>query len=67
MFTIRERYRDLIEAADTIAEMEKTSESAVSKIANIVDTCRQLQEKYLIGFKMMPDKIFDERYCVPKT
>lgn len=48
----RERYRDLIQAADSIAEMKQTSESVVTKIVNIEKTFHDLQQKYLIGFKM---------------
>lgn len=50
----RERYRDLIQAADTIAEMEKTADNVVAKIVHIEDTFQKLQEKYLIGFKVEP-------------
>lgn len=51
-----ERYRDLIQAADTIAEMKETSECVVSRISAIQETFQFLQQKYLIGFKMEPDK-----------
>ncbi|XP_043472746.1 conserved oligomeric Golgi complex subunit 1 isoform X1 [Leptopilina heterotoma] len=53
---VGERYRDLIQAADTIAEMKETSECVVSRICDIQDTFQHLQQKYLMGFKMEPDK-----------
>lgn len=58
----RERYRDLIVAADTIAKMKITSEQVIARIANIEDKFRELQKKYLIGFKTEPigDKL--DRY-----
>ena len=49
---LRERYRDLIQAADSIAEMKQTSESVIAKIVNVEQTFHDLQQKYLIGFKM---------------
>lgn len=54
MITFRERYRDLILAADTIGKMKITSEEVTSKIANIEDKFKELQKKYLIGFKTEP-------------
>lgn len=52
--TFRERYRDLILAADTIGKMKITSEQVTTRIANIEDKFRELQKKYLIGFKTEP-------------
>lgn len=52
--TFRERYRDLILAADTIAKMKITSEQVTARIANVEDKFRELQKKYLIGFKTEP-------------
>ncbi|XP_015609799.1 conserved oligomeric Golgi complex subunit 1 isoform X2 [Cephus cinctus] len=49
---VGERYRDLIQAADTIADMKRTSEDVITRIIDMEDTCRTLQQKYLIGFKM---------------
>ncbi|XP_043288617.1 conserved oligomeric Golgi complex subunit 1 isoform X2 [Venturia canescens] len=49
---VGERYRDLIQAADTIAEMRETSKNVISRIADIEETFRDLQQKYLIGFKI---------------
>ncbi|XP_015110363.1 conserved oligomeric Golgi complex subunit 1 isoform X2 [Diachasma alloeum] len=51
---VGERYRDLIQAADTIAEMKRTSEEVTQRIAGIEDKFRELQQKYLIGFKLDP-------------
>ncbi|XP_034935180.1 conserved oligomeric Golgi complex subunit 1 isoform X2 [Chelonus insularis] len=51
---VGERYRDLIQAADTIAEMRKTTESVIQRIADIEDTFKDLNQKYLIGFKIDP-------------
>lgn len=53
---IRERYRDLIQAADSIAEMKETSQTVLDKIVNIQETFHQLQQKYLIGFKIETDE-----------
>ncbi|XP_071866705.1 conserved oligomeric Golgi complex subunit 1 isoform X1 [Bombus fervidus] len=49
---VGERYRDLILAADTIGKMKITSERVISRITNIEDKFRELQKKYLIGFKI---------------
>lgn len=59
LMTFRERYRDLILAADTIGKMKITSEGVTSKIANIEDKFKELQKKYLIGFKteLVEDKL----------
>ncbi|XP_011334324.2 conserved oligomeric Golgi complex subunit 1 isoform X1 [Ooceraea biroi] len=48
---VGERYRDLILAADTIRKMKITSEQVTKGIASIEDNFRELQKKYLIGFK----------------
>ncbi|XP_076630007.1 conserved oligomeric Golgi complex subunit 1 isoform X2 [Colletes latitarsis] len=53
---VGERYRDLILAADTIGNMKITSERVISRITNIEEKFRELQKKYLIGFKMDPVK-----------
>jgi len=54
LMIFRERYRDLILAADTIGKMKITSEKVTSRIINIEDKFRELQKKYLIGFKTEP-------------
>ncbi|KAG0423590.1 hypothetical protein HPB47_000629 [Ixodes persulcatus] len=41
---VGERYRDLIEAADTIAKMKQTSESVKSYVALLTEQCRDLQQ-----------------------
>lgn len=60
--TFRERYRDLILAADTIGKMKITSERVISRITNIEDKFRELQKKYLIGFKLDSVQNEDDRY-----
>lgn len=62
LFNFRERYRDLILAADTIGKMKITSERVISRIANIEYQFNELQKKYLIGFKMEPIKHKLERF-----
>lgn len=47
-----ERYRDLLQAADTIGEMRKTSTSVIEHIEGIIGSCRNLNEHQLIGFKI---------------
>ncbi|KYQ53960.1 Conserved oligomeric Golgi complex subunit 1 [Trachymyrmex zeteki] len=61
---VGERYRDLILAADTIGKMKITSEKVTSRIINIEDKFRELQKKYLIGFKTEPieDKLDKRRH-----
>ncbi|XP_067206768.1 conserved oligomeric Golgi complex subunit 1 isoform X2 [Linepithema humile] len=56
---VGERYRDLILAADTIAKMKITSEQVITRIANIEEKFKELQKKYLIGFKtdLIEDKL----------
>ncbi|XP_032451954.1 conserved oligomeric Golgi complex subunit 1 isoform X1 [Nasonia vitripennis] len=58
---VGERYRDLIQAADSIAQMKQTSESVVAKIVNIEKTFHDLQQKYLIGFKMHTEHVHSQR------
>ncbi|XP_011499095.1 PREDICTED: conserved oligomeric Golgi complex subunit 1 [Ceratosolen solmsi marchali] len=58
---VGERYRDLIQAADSIAEMKQTSESIVERIISIEKTCHDLQQKYLMGFKMEIEQINVEK------
>ncbi|XP_076174004.1 conserved oligomeric Golgi complex subunit 1 isoform X2 [Ptiloglossa arizonensis] len=53
---VGERYRDLILAADTIRNMKITSERVIARIISIEDKFRELQKKYLIGFKIEPVK-----------
>lgn len=47
----RERYRDLIEAADTIQEMESSASGVSDEVANVQKLCSSLQHRGLIGFR----------------
>lgn len=47
-----ERYRDLLQAADTIGEMRKTSTNVIDHIEGIMSGCNNLNEHQLIGFKL---------------
>jgi hypothetical protein len=60
-FLPSERYRDLIEAADTIADMKQTAEGIISHIENMSTKCLQLQQKHLLGFKLNPSSSKTER------
>lgn len=55
MILFRERYRDLLQAADTIGEMRKTSSNVIEHIEGIVNSCQNLNEHQLIGFKIDPN------------
>lgn len=57
-----ERYRDLIEAADTIGDMKKTAEDIISHIDNMSTKCQQLQQKHLLGFKLDESNSKAERF-----
>ncbi|XP_076651687.1 conserved oligomeric Golgi complex subunit 1 isoform X1 [Halictus rubicundus] len=59
---VGERYRDLILAADTIGKMKITSERVITRIVSIEDKFRELQKKYLIGFKVDPTNNQNDRY-----
>ena len=50
-FFSRERYRDLIEAADTIAEMQNSAKAICNNIKTMEGLCESLQQRGLIGFK----------------
>lgn len=52
MLQFSERYRDLLQAADTIGEMRKTSSNVIEHIEGIVNSCQNLNEHQLIGFKI---------------
>lgn len=60
-FYFSERYRDLIEAADRIADMKQTAEGIISHIENMSSKCLQLQQKHLLGFKLNPSSYKTER------
>lgn len=49
-------------AADTIGKMKITSERVISRITNLEDKFRELQKKYLIGFKIDLVQNEDDRY-----
>lgn len=48
---LRERYRDLLKAADTIGDMKTTGLAVTGHIDDIIATCRSLNDQQLIGFK----------------
>ncbi|KAK7076327.1 hypothetical protein SK128_000859 [Halocaridina rubra] len=48
---VGERYRDLIEAADTISEMRESAKAICSNIHTMEGLCGSLQQRGLIGFK----------------
>ncbi|XP_042883132.1 conserved oligomeric Golgi complex subunit 1-like [Penaeus japonicus] len=48
---VGERYRDLIEAADTISEMRNSAEAICGNIHTMEGLCESLQQRGLIGFK----------------
>lgn len=58
----RERYRDLILAADTIGKMKITSERVISRLVKIEGNFGELQKKYLIGFKIDSAQSENDRY-----
>ncbi|XP_071449807.1 conserved oligomeric Golgi complex subunit 1 isoform X2 [Hetaerina americana] len=49
---VGERYRDLIEAADTISMMKSNAEKIIKHIESMSGKCLELQEKHLLGFKL---------------
>uniref|UniRef100_A0A0L8GYS1 Conserved oligomeric Golgi complex subunit 1 n=1 Tax=Octopus bimaculoides TaxID=37653 RepID=A0A0L8GYS1_OCTBM len=44
---VGERYRDLIEAADTITDMKKSSQNVMNSISKIEELCKQLKQNHL--------------------
>ncbi|XP_059486724.1 conserved oligomeric Golgi complex subunit 1 isoform X2 [Neocloeon triangulifer] len=48
---VGERYRDLIQAADTIKEMKDNSFEVIGQIDGMSDMCKQLQQVHLLGFR----------------
>lgn len=48
----RERYRDLIQAADTIEEMKLTTSSTLDHINEMTVACKSLHDTHLVGFKV---------------
>ncbi|XP_026325897.1 conserved oligomeric Golgi complex subunit 1 isoform X2 [Hyposmocoma kahamanoa] len=49
---VGERYRDLIQAADTIEEMKITTGSTLNHITDMMVACRNLHNTHLVGFKI---------------
>uniref|UniRef100_A0A0A1X9M4 Conserved oligomeric Golgi complex subunit 1 n=3 Tax=Zeugodacus cucurbitae TaxID=28588 RepID=A0A0A1X9M4_ZEUCU len=49
---VGERYRDLLQAADTIVAMKYTSERLVEQMDSITKNCRNLNDQQLLGFKI---------------
>ncbi|XP_013380864.1 conserved oligomeric Golgi complex subunit 1 [Lingula anatina] len=45
---VGERYRDLIEAADTISEMKKSAENVTRSIASMQDYCKNLNQTHMV-------------------
>ncbi|KAK3579911.1 hypothetical protein CHS0354_012452 [Potamilus streckersoni] len=45
---VGERYRDLIEAADTISEMKKSSQNVMVSVCKIEDQCNQLKQSQMV-------------------
>ncbi|XP_068622543.1 conserved oligomeric Golgi complex subunit 1 [Battus philenor] len=49
---VGERYRDLIQAADTIEEMKGTTSSTLNHINEMMVACKSLHKTHLTGFKV---------------
>lgn len=49
-----ERYRDLLHAADTIADMQKTSSNVIRRIDSVLGNCQDVNEHHLLGFRTEP-------------
>ncbi|XP_046399880.1 conserved oligomeric Golgi complex subunit 1 [Ischnura elegans] len=63
---VGERYRDLIEAADTISVMKSNSEKVIQHVDGMSAKCLELQEKHLLGFKLESNQCFSERFIKRK-
>ncbi|XP_036321393.1 conserved oligomeric Golgi complex subunit 1 [Rhagoletis pomonella] len=48
---VGERYRDLLQAADTIVAMKDSSAKLIEQVESITKNCRKLNEQQLLGFK----------------
>ncbi|XP_077285112.1 conserved oligomeric Golgi complex subunit 1 isoform X2 [Arctopsyche grandis] len=64
---VGEKYRDLIEAADTIGEMKSTVNNCIQNIDDMTSTCQKLHDTYLIGFKNNTNSTSVERPVVNRT
>lgn len=50
-FLCRERYRDLLQAADTIAAMQTSAGTLIEQVRHVQANCRSLNEQQLLGFQ----------------
>merc|ERR1719290_944762 len=48
---VGERYRDLIEAADTIQNMKLCSASVIKSVGGMQQSCGSLQQQCLLGYQ----------------
>ncbi|CAD6991913.1 unnamed protein product [Ceratitis capitata] len=48
---VGERYRDLLQAADTIVAMKDSSAQLIEQVDSITRNCRKLNEQQLLGFR----------------
>ena len=55
LYFVRERYRDLLKAADTIACMQESTKALIEQVDNISGNCQNLNEQQLLGFKTESD------------
>ncbi|KAL3866853.1 hypothetical protein ACJMK2_044112 [Sinanodonta woodiana] len=53
---VGERYRDLIEAADTISEMKKSSQNVMTSVCKIEDQCNQLKQNQMVKGSSLQQK-----------
>lgn len=51
----RERYRDLLKAADTIAAMQTSAGTLIEQVRCVQANCQSLNEQQLLGFKTNPN------------
>lgn len=58
----RERYRDLIHAADTIEDMRVTTASTLNHISEMMKACQNLHNTHLVGFKISNAPTPTQRY-----
>jgi len=49
--SLRERYRDLLQAADTIAAMQTSAGTLMEQVRHVQANCRSLNEQQLLGFQ----------------
>ncbi|XP_034241484.1 conserved oligomeric Golgi complex subunit 1 [Thrips palmi] len=54
---VGERYRDLIEAADTISDMQHTAAGVITRIQNMESMCGAFQQRQLLGFQLDLSKV----------